>query len=310
VEQHLRLEHQAAVNYMRIAIGPARDFPSWHWCGGDLIPEMRRLGHDVRSFWTYRELSHSCFDTVLIIKSPPPVKEIMKIERMTYIPVDFFETEGQIREHRAFLESCSVVATHCSRLDSFLLPYCTKLKHVDHYGKYVLSEMSDYKPEGFVLWTGQGKYVKNVLNWYEGEHCKRNLRLNILTNDRGWVWKPLHSLGINIDLWSEELHLQRLGVCRASLDIKGSGFEQMTKPPTKAQQCVASGVPMAANRESYAWQWFHERGFDLADPDDEEKWFGRRYWEETREFGLHLRDEISKPKVAASYLDLLTGERQ
>jgi hypothetical protein len=288
---------------VRIAIGPARDFPSWHWCGGDLIPEMRRLGHDVRSFRTYRELSRSCSDAVLIIKSPSPVREIMKIARMAYIPVDFFETMGQIEEHLGFLRSCQAIATHCSRLDPYLLPHCRRLSHVEHHGKYVLPGMSGYKAAGPVLWTGQGKYARHILEWHD--KAPRGFDLIMLANDRGWRREAARRPGVALELWSGELHMRRLGEARAGIDIKGTDFEQSTKPPTKAQQCVASGVPMAVDRESYAWQWFHERGFDLADPDDEGRWFGKRYWEETREFGLHLRDEISKPKVAASYLDLL-----
>ena len=111
--------------------------------------------------------------------------------------------------------------------------------------------------------------------------------------------------GISFPLWSEEEQIQLLGEAKAGLDIKGNDFHQMTKPPTKIQQFVASGVPSAVNRDSYSWEWFHGRGFDLADPDDEERWFSRRYWEETREFGTDLRDEISKSSVVSSYLDLL-----
>ena len=287
---------------MKVAIGPARDYPSWQWCGGDLVPELG-LSHDVRVFRQYSELSNESFDAVMMIKAPPSRLCTTVNRKIVYLPVDFFESERQIQSCLPFLRSCSAVATHCSRLDSHLAPYCKRLVHVEHYGKYVLPSMSEYKPEGFVLWTGQGKYVKPTLSWHG--KISRGFDLIVLTNNCGWTRDSIPRAGVTLELWSEKEHLRLLGEARAGLDIKGSDFNQMTKPPTKAQQFVASGVPVAVNRESYSWEWFHERGFDLADPDDEERWFSRRYWEETREFGLHLRDTISMENVVSSYLDLL-----
>ena len=288
---------------MKVAIGPARDFPAWHWCGGDLIPELG-LSHDIKVFKRYSELSNESFDAVVMVKEPPSRRCTAGNMRIVYLPVDFFESRNQIQAYLPFLRSCSIVATHCRRLDIDLLPHCRRLTHVEHYGKYVLPSMSDYKADGFVLWTGQGKYVRDTLDWYS--RIERGFDLSMLTNDRGWFWdKSAHMDGVTLDLWSEEGQLRLLGRAKAGLDIKGGDFNQMTKPPTKAQQFVASGVPVAVNRESYSWEWFHERGFDLADPDDEERWFGRRYWEETREFGIHLRNEISKTSVVSSYLELL-----
>ena len=287
---------------MKIAIGPARDFPSWHWCGGDLVPALR-LSHDVRVFKRYRELDDESFDAVVIVKEPPSSCCAAGSRRIVYLPVDFFESEDQIEKHLPFLRSCAVVATHCSRLDRHLLPHCRRLAHVEHYGKQVLPEISSYKPDGFVLWTGQGMWVKHTIKWHDRR--KRDFDLVMLANDRGWSWNSFPRPGISLALWSEREHLRLLGKARAGLDVKGENFHQATKPPTKIQQFVASGVPAAVNRDSYSWEWFHERGFDLADPDDEARWFSRRYWEETREFGLHLRKEISKESVVASYLDLL-----
>ena len=290
------------VSPMRIAIGPARDYPSWHWCGGDLVPELS-LSHDVKVFRQYSELSNESFDAVVIIKEPPSRLCAPVNRKIVYLPVDFFESESQIQDRLPFLRSCNVVATHCHRLDRDLLPHCRRLVHVEHYGKYVLPAMSDYKTDGFVLWTGQGTWIGHALDWHDKK--PRGFDLVILGNDRGWIWDPSPRPGVTSRRWSEEEHLRLLGEARAGLDIKGDSFHQSTKPPTKIQQFVASGVPAAVNKDSYSWEWFHERGFDLADPDDESRWFSKRYWEETREFGLHLRDEISKTSVVSSDLGLL-----
>jgi hypothetical protein len=285
-----------------VAIGPARDFPSWHWCGGDLVAELR-FSHDIQVFRWYYELALTNPDAVVIVKAPPSAHCTSNIKSTVYLPVDFFESEKQIQDYDWFLRSCDVVATHCARLDEHIRPHCSQVAHVKHYGKHVLPEMAEYKPAGFVLWMGQGKYVKNALGWHG--KSMRGFKLVLLTNDCGWDWGAPAKAGIFLDRWSEEKQLRLLGEAKAGLDIKGLDFEQMMKPPTKAQQFVASGVPVAVNHESYSWEWFHARGFDLADPDDEKRWFSRRYWEETRDFGLHLRDEISKRHVVSSYLDLL-----
>ena len=287
---------------MRVAIGPVRNFPSWHWCGGDLVGGLR-LSHDVRVFRQHSELEADSLDAVVIVKEPPPGGWTAGTAKTVYLPVDFFESEGQILDHAKFLGSCHSVATHCSRLDDHIRLHCGRLAHVEHYGKYVLPEMSEYKEEGFVLWTGQGKYVGDALGWHR--KSDRGFKLIMLTNDCGWSRGPDPRAGVYIARWSAAEHLRLLGAARAGLDVKGGDFHQMTKPPTKAQQFVASGVPVAVNRESYSWEWFHGRGLDLSDPDDESRWFSRRYWEETREFGLHLRRELSREVVISSYLDLL-----
>ena len=96
---------------MKVAIGPARDFPSWHWCGGDLVPGLRSV-HDVTVFRQYAELSNGSFDAVVVIKVPPSRMASAPSAgplRIVYIPVDFFETEDQIARHAGFLESCSEI---------------------------------------------------------------------------------------------------------------------------------------------------------------------------------------------------------
>jgi hypothetical protein len=77
------------------------------------------------------------------------------------------------------------------------------------------------------------------------------------------------------------------------------------KPPTKAQQFVASGIPAAINKDSYPWEYFHKNGLDLAEPEDIDRWFSPGYWKETRDFGMILREKTSKKSVARSYLNLI-----
>ena len=94
--------------------------------------------------------------------------------------------------------------------------------------------------------------------------------------------------------------------CKAALDAKAtSRFNQYYKPPTKAQQFVASGIPFAVNPESYSAEYFRTRGFDVASPADADRWFSRRYWEETQDWSGRLRAEASLEAVGERYRQLI-----
>ena len=288
---------------MRIAIGPARPYPSWQWCGADLVPGLRAV-HDVSVFRGFSELSDSTYDAIIVIKQPPSVGHALGAGRLIYLPVDFFVSEGQILGHAAFLGSCHAVATHCDALDRHLAPHCGRIAHVEHHGRHVLPTMADHRPGGPVLWTGQGTYARRVLDWY-GSVPMRGFDLVMLTNPVGWDWERHPGPGVTLSHWSEDAHRRALSLAGAGLDLKGDDFNQRTKPPTKIQQFVASGIPAMVNRDSYPWEYFHARGFDLATPDDVDRWSSRGYREETREFGLGLRERISIGSVVSSYLGLL-----
>jgi hypothetical protein len=90
---------------------------------------------------------------------------------------------------------------------------------------------------------------------------------------------------------------------RAALDVKGGteDFAQHTKPPTKAQQFIVSGIPFAASAEASAVEELLDDGFEIADVDDPERWFSREYWNVTREYSVRLEERIRPSAVAASY---------
>lgn len=95
--------------------------------------------------------------------------------------------------------------------------------------------------------------------------------------------------------------------CKAALDVKMTTvFGQRHKPPTKVQQFVASGVPVAINADSYSAEYFRvHHGFELASPLDPERWLSRDYWEATRACGEALRATTSLAAVGARYRELL-----
>jgi hypothetical protein len=112
--------------------------------------------------------------------------------------------------------------------------------------------------------------------------------------------------GYAIETWSERRQEEMMRECKAALDAKATNrFNQYYKPPTKAQQFVASGIPFAVNPESYSAEYFRARGFNVASPVDVDRWFSRQYWEETQDWSRWLRAEASLDAVGVRYRSLL-----
>lgn len=292
---------------MRIVIGPSQHYPSWHWCAQDLIPDLKKH-HHISTFREYNKLGKVNPDVIMCVKFPPPGDLQLKASKIIYLPIDYFKRKDSIINHSDFLQRCNLIAVHCSRLTDLLKPYCERIEFIEHYDKYVLPNPVDYNPKGMVLWIGQCAYFERVRDWYASEdlHESRSFRLNVLTNRIKKMSLNLRSHpSISLDTWTEKLQRYYFENARAGLDLKGNSFHQQTKPPIKIQQFVASGIPAMVNCSSYSWEYFHERGFNLADPDDTDRWLSRAYWKETRAFVPKLRPAISKANVIQSYLNLI-----
>ena len=286
---------------MKIAIGPANPAASWYWCGEDLIPDLRKH-HDVKTFRKFNELEKRKFDVVIFVKNPPPNNLQINAKKIIYLPVDYFRDANWIPRHSSFLQRCNIIAVHCERLNPLLSPYCKRIEFVEHYNKFALRRPADFKPKGPVIWTGMCHGVELVDKWYNLK--PRPFRLVILTNRM----KTLHlkrNFNVSLVNWTPESQQLHFEIARAGLDIKGNHFHHQMKPPTKIQQFVISGIPAAANRDSYSWEYFHKRGLDLADPDDPKRWLSEKYWIETRRFIPRLLQSTSKTNVIKSYLRLI-----
>ena len=99
---------------------------------------------------------------------------------------------------------------------------------------------------------------------------------------------------------------------RAAIDVKGNDFRSRHKPPAKAIDFLASGVPLAMNHDSSPVEHLARMGFEVADPRDTERWLSREYWEETRRFGAALRELLSLERVARRWkrvIDDVLAER-
>ena len=58
------------------------------------------------------------------------------------------------------------------------------------------------------------------------------------------------SIPLRIGRWTPERHVGWTALARAAFDVKGDDFRARHKPPTKALDFLASGLPLAMNADS------------------------------------------------------------
>jgi hypothetical protein len=301
----------------RLAIGPACDVPSWRWVGADTSRELAKY-FDVALFDSFKRIP-PC-DAVLIIKRRPPLQVAKALHdrgvKVIFAPIDLYAGHTEIHRDSALLEGCDLVLSHSEPLLKSLRPYCARIALVEHHGKYTLPALASYKRAGYVLWIGGLQYAPYLLDWLARHPLQREVK--ILTDLGNWeadcaARNLARRLGLRLDIgphsingyeartWSKTEQLRMMQECKAAIDIKGDDFNQLTKPPTKAQKFVSSGIPFACNSETSASQYFRERGFELACPLEQDRWFSRDYWQQTHRFASDLRERISIEFVGHCY---------
>lgn len=310
----------------KVAIGPAVDLPSWNWIGPDLAAALG--AHYEVEIFGEGELPRC--DVAVLVKQRGPLDGIRRAladgTRIVYAPVDFYPSARAIRRDAWFLGACAAVVSHSERLSAYLAPHARHVWPIDHHDKYSLPEPAPYRSAGPVLWIGDFRYVPYVLAW--AARTPPPVDLVLLTNVSAARWRATVGLAALLGVrlrqqgnrlnghvmheWSPALQADLMRSAKAAVDIKGrADFNQLTKPPTKAQKFVMSGIPFACNEGSSPESYFAARGFRLARPDDFERWLSLAYWEETAQERGRLREDLALPTIAArmrGYLDRVLGE--
>ncbi|HUI25428.1 MAG TPA: hypothetical protein VL403_05030, partial [Candidatus Kryptonia bacterium] len=313
-----------ALKRRTIAFGSVRDQPSWNWVGFDTARELSKH-YDVGIYDSWSRVP-DC-DVLFVIKDRPPDRFIHEAQakrtKLVYCPIDVYQGHDHLIRDADFLRACAMVVVHCERLKPLVQPYCGNTHFVDHHNRYALDVMVDYKSTGFLLWIGGCQYVPYLVRWLE--HHPIDYEVKILTDIDNYrarhvgrinaaeigmrfgVYRSTTSIaGCEVYRWSERRQAEMMRECKAALDIKMTDkFEQAHKPPTKAQQYVASGIPFAINPDSYSAEYFRRRGFEVASPADAKQWLSREYWEATRTYGEQLRAATSIEAVGARYRELI-----
>lgn len=291
-----------------MAFGPCLPgWGSWDWLGADTARELSNC-FDISLF----ESAHvpEC-DVAVIIKHLLPSGVMRRLAQRTaivYCPVDYYGHPDDIASDGPTLRLCARIVVHCHRLRGWFEPYAD-VDYVDHHVKYVSENMLPYRRTGYVLWIGVRTNLPQLVEWLNRTSFDEPLL--ILSNFEDANRPPQAAdIGlrrgrrVSLQPWSPKAHRAALAGAKAALDIKGDDFRQCHKPPAKALDFIASGLPLAMNPSSSV-EHLANMGFDVASPDDLGRWFSHAYWQETAAFGQEVRQSLSLRRIALRWKKLI-----
>jgi hypothetical protein len=300
-----------------VAIGPEKDSPSWRWIGQDMAKELRKR-YAVCEFNT-DALPRA--QVIIYIKALPSIDHFRRLKeqgsRVIYLPIDHFRSRLHIARSGRRLRLCDLIAVHSPDL----LPYFRRFSvttSVDHHGRFFLPEISAFKESGYALWIGAVQHLPFLLLYLRSNRVPIAIRL-LTDRDNGLGRKiaieQAKSLGIEMDfrdhqingldafVWSPQLQAEMMCQAKAAIDIKGSDFNQLMKPPTKAQQFVCSGIPLAMN-PSGPVRYFRQLGLAVPEPTDS-SWLTVDYYMEVSRIAASLRIRLTAESVGAEFCRLV-----
>jgi hypothetical protein len=247
-------------------------------------------------------------NVVVLVKHSPGLNWIERVAQcaaVLYCPVDFYGSTADIDADGPMLRHCTRILLHCERLRRYFEPYAP-VEVMDHHVKFAAPLREAFLPDGYFLWVGVRSNLPPLVAWINRHPLPGDLR--VLTNLENPQLDPSPAQfgfrpdrPVRIENWSPERQLELTAGARAALDIKGSDFRSRHKPPAKAIDFIASGVPLAMNPDSSPVEHLARMGFVVPSPLDLDRWLSRAYWEETRRFGAALRELLSLERIGLRY---------
>ncbi len=288
-----------------VAFGPrAPEFGSWEWVGADIA---RALSESFATV-TFRDTVPVC-DVAIFIKFKPAasiLQQLSQRSRIVYVPVDLYGSGSEIDGDRDALRHCDVIVVHCEELQHYFSAHARTL-YIDHHLKFVAPMPAAPRTDGPVLWIGNHSNLPPLVDWLHRHTLPEEL----------WVLSDLDeqpparlgfpgSCRVRIGRWSPERHVEWTSLARAAIDIKGDDFRSRHKPPAKALDFIASGLPLAMNPGTSSGEHLR-RHYELIlpDPSSTDLWFSREYWEQCQSVGQRLRARLRLPEVTAQWSQLL-----
>lgn len=288
-----------------VAVGPVMPgWGSWDWVGTFLVKQLASHYQTL----TFEPWEVPDADTVVVIKHAPPsdwVEDVIPRSALVYCPIDHYGEASEIDADADWLRRCSRVLVHCRRLQQHFAPLALT-SYVDHPLKFATPTRRTYRTVGPLLWVGVRSNVPPLVAWVNAHPLPAPL--DVLTNPEtpGQVPTPAE-LGFRPDRevrlheWTPERHLEFTAGARAALDIKGDDFRNRHKPPAKALDFVASGLPLAMNPGTSPVEHLAALGLKVPSPLDVDTWLSEKYWKQTRHVGERLVRELTLERVANRY---------
>lgn len=294
-----------------VAFGPEMPgWGSWEWVGLDLREELAAY-YRTGSFRA-DELPDA--DIVVVVKHPPSGEWWEAVARraaLIYAPVDCYGAATEIDGDCRSLRFCSRILVHCERLRKYFEPFAP-VAYLDHHVKFVPPLTQLYCPDGHFLWVGVRTNLPPLVEWVN-EH-PLPAKLCVLTNLENPALLPKAAdfgfragLPVRILNWSKWLQEEMTAGARAALDVKGGDFRSRHKPPAKAIDFLAAGLPLAMNQDSSPVEHLAGLGFEVPSPLDTRRWLSRTYWEETQRFGRALRELLSRKRIGLRLKRVIDG---
>jgi hypothetical protein len=302
---------------VKVAFGPRSRAPSWDWVGASTARELRKY-FNVSSFGP-REIPIA--DVVVVLKTPLSRGAMGMLghrgTRVIFAPIDYFRDIRHIQEHAEFLRRCDLLLLHSEAM----APYFEGLaptRLIEHHGKYFLPMLPPFKDKGFALWVGGFQYLPHLLHYLQNNrlgipvkiltdtNCSAGRRSAITLARRlgvGMRFSGSTVNGVEMYRWSAQLQAKMMWQAKAAIDIKGDSFNQQSKPPTKAQKYICSGLPLAMNA-GWSVQYFQRRGLCIPLPTDP-RWLSREYYQEVCDTACNLRPQLSLETIGLQYKKLI-----
>jgi hypothetical protein len=296
---------------LHVAVGPnVPGWGSWEWVGADLVGPLSRWFETS----TYRQgdAPPSNADVVLVVKHLPPQdwwNDVPKQASIVYCPVDYYGASADIDADGPILSRCARIVVHCERLRRFFTPYAP-VEYMDHHVKYVGNRSQVVPADGPILWVGVRTNLPPLVNWVNRHRLP--CELLILTNPGhpdqelkagDYGFNSLNS--VLIATWTPESHREAVQTARVALDIKGSDFRSRHKPPAKAIDFLASGLPLAMNADSSPVEHLAGMGFEVPVPEETDRWLSIEYANDVERFGAALREICGLERIAVRYRRLI-----
>jgi hypothetical protein len=300
-----------------IAFGPEMPgWGSWDWVGADLLAELARYYQTV-SFGG-REVP-DC-DILIVVKhmlTPEVVERVARRAAVLFCPIDAYGSSAEIEADATMLARCARIVIHCERLRRYFAPFAP-VDYMDHHVKFTVPPRDQLPTEGSVLWVGVRTNLPPLVEWVNAHPLP--FALHVLTNPevpghvpsaQDFGFRP--GLPVTVGEWSPEAHRTWLLRSRAALDVKGCDFRSLHKPPAKALDFIASGLPLAMNPDSSPVEHLARMGFEVVSPEDAERWLSREYRDETQRFAAALRELLSLERIGRRWkrlIDEVLAERR
>lgn len=290
-----------------ISIGPV--YPgigSWEWIGEEMAAELSKF-YDIEFF---SDSIPVCDLAILVKYDFPHLMSTRSPETpVIYCPIDCYGSARDIDRDGQWLFECRQIIIHSEFLRKYFCAYAP-VAYIDHHVRFVTETMAPKPNEGPILWTGLRSNLPPLVEWVNQNSLPQELW--VLTNlEQGKQTVPQTNLGfsgnhsIRIENWSSQKHLEWVELANNAIDVKGNDFRARHKPPAKAIDYLASGLPLAMNAESSSVKHLAKLGFQVASLDDQDYWFSDEYRERTFQFGSELRESLSRENIGKRFQTII-----